>query len=179
MSAAAPSWRSFYRQALERRMAGQPAPVQELLRARLADAPDVVPEAPPAARAKAAASPLAQLNQAIRAANAARLATAPGEPAQDPDELASARRFRAAWASGRTLDQVEQAIARRPAQAGPLNSHMLVLQSLAMMRELSTDYLRHFLVHVETLQWLEQAGSGEAKAAPKAARPARRSRAAK
>lgn len=175
MSAAAPSWRSVYRQALERRMAGRPAPVQELLRAKLADSQDALPESTPAARTRPGPSPLAQMNQAIRAANAARLATAPGEPAQDPDELASARRFRAAWDSGRTLDQVEQAMARRPAQAGPLNSHMLVLQSLAMMRELSTDYLRHFLVHVETLQWLEQAGTGEGRPA----KPARRARAAK
>lgn len=175
MSTAAASWRSFYRQALERRMAGQPAAVQELLRARLAGSHDAVPEAPPAARTKRAPTPLEQLNQSIRAGNAARLATAPGEPAQDPDELTSARRFRAAWDSGRTLDQVAQAIARRPAQAGPLNSHMLVLQSLGMMRELSTDYLRHFLVHVETLQWLEQAGTGEAKPA-KAGRRARASK---
>lgn len=175
MSATGPGWRSFYRQALERRMAGHPLAVQELLRAKLAVAHDALPEAQPAARTEPAPSALAQLNQSIRAANAARLAAAPGEPAQDPDELASARRFRAAWDSGRTLDQVEQAIARRPAQAGPLNSHMLVLQSLAMMRELSTDYLRHFLVHVETLQWLEQAGTGEAKPA----KVGRRVRAAK
>jgi hypothetical protein len=180
MSEPAPAWRALYLQALERRMAGQAGPVQELLRARLPSeiaAPNA--EAAPAARAKPAPSPLAQLNQAMRAANAARLATAPGEPAPDPDELASARRFRAAWDSGRTLDQVEQAIARKPAQAGPLNSHMLVLQSLAMMRELSTDYLRHFLVHVETLQWLEQASPVEAKGAAKPAKPARRARAAK
>lgn len=180
MSGPAPAWRALYLQALERRMAVQPGAVQELLSARLpSDSAAALPEAAPAARSQPAPSPLAQLNQAIRAAHAARLATAPGEPAPDPDELASARRFRAAWDSGRTLDQVEQAIARKPAQAGPLNSHMLVLQSLAMMRELSTDYLRHFLVHVETLQWLEQASPVEAKGAAKPAKAARRARAGK
>ena len=180
MSAPAAGWRALYLRALERRMASQPGPVQELLGARLP--PDIAEATPAAAappRAMPAPSPLVQLNLAIRITQAARLATAPGEPAPDPDELASARRFRAAWDSGRTLDQVEQAIARKPAQAGPLNSHMLVLQSLSMMRELSTDYLRHFLVHVETLQWLEQASPVDAKGAAKPAKPARRPRAAK
>jgi hypothetical protein len=44
------------------------------------------------------------------------------------------------------------------------------------MRGLSTDYLRRFLVHVETLQWLEDAA---ARAPAKPAAPARRARAGK
>lgn len=180
MSEPTRAWRTFYRQALERRMAGQHAPVQALLRAKLPAGEDAsVARLAAPVRTKPAPSPLAELNRAIRAEQVARLAPAPGEPAPDPDELPSARRFRAAWDSGRTLDQVEQALARKPAQAGPLNSHMLVLQSLAMMRELSPAYLRHFLVHVETLQWLEQASPLEAKEAGKPAKPARRARAAK
>jgi hypothetical protein len=98
-------------------------------------------------------SSLASLNVAIRSAAAARAA---GD--SDPEELASARSFRRAWERERSAGQVDQALARRPANAGPLNSHALVLQSLALMRELSPDYLQHFLLHVETLQWLEQAG---------------------
>ncbi|QJW85699.1 DUF2894 domain-containing protein [Ramlibacter terrae] len=70
---------------------------------------------------------------------------------------------------------VAEAVARRPAQAGPLNSHVLVLQTLGMMRELSPDYLRRFIEHVETLQWLEQA----APPAPAAPRPARKRASAK
>lgn len=120
-------------------------------------------------------SPLAQLTADLRAASLAKLqAAAPGE-AQDAEELASVRRFRRAWEGMQLLDQVDQAVSRRPPNAGPLNSHMLVLQSLAMMRELSTDYLRRFVVSVETLQWLERARekypSGKArtaKAAPRA-----------
>ena len=109
-------------------------------------------------------SPLAQLNAYIRERVVARtLALLPGETA-DGDELPSVRRFRRAWTRVRAQDQVEQAVARRPAQPGPLNSHALVLQSLARMRELSPEYLRRFVEHVETLQWLEQAAPQTAPA---------------
>lgn len=177
--AVTPAWNALYRQALARRLAGQPEAVQALLRPRAAEpVPEPGPTGTPA-KQHGSPSPLAQLNESLRAAQAARLAPAPGEPPPDPGELASARRFRAAWDASRVLDQVDRAIARRPAQAGPLNSHMLVVQSLAMMRTLSTDYLRHFLAHVETLQWLEQASGAEAKEAGKPGKPARRARAAK
>lgn len=123
-------------------------------------------------------SPLAQLNEAIRQQRAERAgATLPGD-APEQDELASVRRFREAWNRNRTLTQVEQAAARKPAQAGPLNSHVLVLQSLHLMRELSPAYLRHFLAHVESLQWLDEARQqvprDDARPA-KAGKPARRS----
>ena len=58
---------------------------------------------------------------------------------------------------------------------------MLVLQSLALMRERSTDYLRRFLVTVETLQWLEQAREKYPRPSAKAkpAKAPRRARARK
>ena len=109
----------------------------------------------------AALSPLAQLNQSIR---------------HEPDELASVRRFRRAWSSNHIHDKVEQAVSRKPANAGPLNSHLLVLHSLAMLGELSEDYLRRFLVQVESLQWLDQASEKYSPRQAKPAKPARRSR---
>lgn len=102
-------------------------------------------------------TPLAALNAYIRGTVQARRAEAGVPDAVPPDELFAALRFRKSWESGRTLDRLEQAVARTPANAGPLNSHALVLRSLGMMGELSTDYLRRFLVQVETLQWLEKA----------------------
>jgi hypothetical protein len=74
---------------------------------------------------------------------------------------------------------VEEAIARKPANAGPLNSHVLVLQALGMMQTLSPEYLRRFLAHVEALQWLELAQGKYPRpqaAQAKAAKAARRSR---
>jgi Protein of unknown function (DUF2894) len=88
-------------------------------------------------------------------------------------EMASVRRFREAWSKNVAEDQVDQAVVRGPVNAGPLNSHMLVLHSLALMRDLSPDYLRRFLSHVDTLLWLDQVNQ---KLAPAKAKPARRSR---
>ena len=116
-------------------------------------------------------SPLAQLNAYIQQARAARAQPLqPGEVV-DEDELASMRRFRRAWGSRRALDQVAQAVARQPANPGPLNSHVLVLRTLAQMRELSPDYLQHFLAHVKGLQALERALEKAPRAAAKTAKP--------
>jgi hypothetical protein len=177
-----------YLEALSRRLPGQPEPVhrllQETLHAALAEYAERFAQAQQAAVDEAVRrpvtppgpSPLAQLNQYIRdAAPTGPVAPAPGET-QERDELASVRRFRQAWSRGRTQDQLAQAASRKPAKAGPLNSHVLVLNSLALMGELSPDYLRRFLVHVESLQWLDQTPGKYPHQPAKAARPARRSR---
>lgn len=88
-------------------------------------------------------------------------------------EMASVRRFRDTWSRIAAEDQVDQAVGRGPANAGPLNSHLLVLRSLALMRKLSPDYLRRFLSHVDTLLWLDQANQ---KHTPVKAKPTRQSR---
>lgn len=172
-------------EALALRIPGQPEPLRQLLQARfearLAEyAAHAEPAAPVAARratAREPASPLAQLMQVLREARPDP-AVAAGR-----DELASARRFREAWDAQRALEKLETALARRPAQAGPLNSHALVLQSLQLMRSASPQYLRQFVLHVETLQWLEAAdepvagsqGQGR-KAAGKGAKAAKGAR---
>jgi len=179
-------------EALARRMEGQPAAVRALLRRKLdegiaacerrvagtAAAPVAAPPRGATVPRPAAATALAALAVQLHDAGRARvLAVAPGEPAPE-HELASARRFRQAWQASRTLDQVEQALERKPAQAGPLNSHALVLHSLARMRELSPAYLRRFLEFAETLQWLEQGGGGQPpSASPKPVRKRRKGRA--
>lgn len=150
-------------EALARRLQEQPAPVRRLLQARLqaglaAFAQHTAPpaERKPPRRAKVA-NPLTQLNADLQ------------QRTGHADELRNARRFRLAWERTRSLDQVEHAVARGPAQAGPLNSHALVLRSLERLRELSPAYLRRFLAHVQTLQWLEDArgAAAPAKAAPR------------
>jgi hypothetical protein len=55
--------------------------------------------------------------------------------------------------------QVRQAIAQAPQNAGPINSHMLVLRSLGLMRDASPDYLNRFMAHVDTLLRLDESGS--------------------
>lgn len=66
--------------------------------------------------------------------------------------------------------QVTHAIAQAPQNAGPINSHMLVLRSLGLMRDISPDYLNRFMAHVDTLLCLDEAG--KAKLTPKKASPA-------
>lgn len=174
-----------YLEALSLRASQQPEPVRrvlhEKLRAAVADYAQRAAHRQPAGgegarhqRPSAAiCAPLAELNQYIRNA-AAQTTGVPGDAPRE-QELASVRRFRQAWNTGRAQEQLQQAVSRRPANAGPINSHALVLQSLGLMGELSADYLRRFLVHVESLQWLETASEqhlppagkppGEAKAA--------------
>lgn len=134
-------------EALARRLATQPDSVRALLLEKLDAAMDAlemrVPQAPgqPPARAPAR--------------RAQQLAAWP-RPAES-SEMGSVTRFRRSWANGRAQASVEAATQRKPKNAGPLNSHMLVLQLLDMMRALPGDYLRRFLTQVETLQWLETA----------------------
>jgi Protein of unknown function (DUF2894) len=97
-------------------------------------------------------------------------------PASAPSlgpEMKSLRRFRESWSRIAAEDQLDKALGRAPDNAGPLNSHVLILRALGLMRELSPDYLRRHLQHMEALLWLDQANQhhavGEAK-------PARRPR---
>ncbi|HEX5785137.1 MAG TPA: DUF2894 domain-containing protein [Burkholderiaceae bacterium] len=83
-------------------------------------------------------------------------------------ELGSVRRFGEVWAKVSAQQQVDRALDRGPENAGPLNSHRLMLRALSLMRDLSPDYLRRFLSQVDTLLWLEQT--------PPDRRPVRRTR---
>ena len=51
--------------------------------------------------------------------------------------------------------RVSKAIAKAPTNAGPINSHMLVLRALGLMRDISPDYLNRFMTHVDTLMCLQ------------------------
>lgn len=79
------------------------------------------------------------------------------EDAGSRRELKAIRSFRNTWSKLSVDRQVTQAIAQAPENAGPLNSHMLVLRSLALMRDISPDYLSRFMSYAETLLWLDQA----------------------
>lgn len=153
-------------QSLMRRLPTLPPDVAQQLevaveRTLLACERDLVPSsvrspAPSPSPAQARHAPLAALNAHLRQQHehTARAAALAGE-AVDPAELASLRRFRASWSRIAAEDQVAQAITRTPDNAGPLNSHALVLRSLALMRDISPDYLRRFLEQLDALLWLE------------------------
>lgn len=82
----------------------------------------------------------------------------PSEAGGPRCELRSLRHFRNTWSQRSAERQVAQAVERAPANAGPLNSHMLVLRSLSAMRDMSPAYLNRFVSYADTLLRLEQAG---------------------
>lgn len=175
MSRHADAVQAHYAAALARRLQAAPEAVQRVLQAKLpatitAEAEVHEPAAvPPPRRPRAAPpkplTPLGQLNQHIATAS-----QAPGMGGRP--ELRSAQAFRETWSRLCAEDEVVQAVQRGPENAGPLNSHMLVLRTLGLMRELSPDYLRRFMAHADSMLWLEQASAQLKQPAskPKAAR---------
>nr|MBL8410414.1 DUF2894 domain-containing protein [Dechloromonas sp.] len=74
-----------------------------------------------------------------------------------PDELKAMTYFRSTWSMLSIERQLAEAIERAPENAGPLNSHHLVLRALQRMRDTSPAYLQRYLSYVDALFWLEQA----------------------
>lgn len=72
------------------------------------------------------------------------------------EELPALDEFRKIWTKVRTEGQLRQSLEGVPADAGPLNSGVLVHQAITRMRELSPGYLQYFLAYVDTLSWMEQ-----------------------
>jgi len=97
---------------------------------------------------------------------------ADGWPAENP----RIQQFRKQLSRISVQKQVKQAIALAPANAGPINSHMLVLRSLGLMRDISPDYLNRFMAYVDTLLCLDEADKG--KALPKKAASAGKTKSA-
>lgn len=75
-------------------------------------------------------------------------------------ELKSLRYFRSTWVRLDLEQQLSRALAQAPENAGPLNSHHLLLQALIRMRALAPSYLENFMSYVEALIWLDQADAG-------------------
>jgi hypothetical protein len=80
----------------------------------------------------------------------------PWEKDEARAELKTIRNFRNTWSKLSVDKQVAQALEQAPKNAGPINSHMLVLRSLALMRDISPDYLNRFISYAETLLSLDQ-----------------------
>ncbi len=154
--------------ALERRAATQEGEVRRLLDERLAQLVNACAEdlgAAPAAAPRAATTPppdtrprsaLAELIGHI-----ASRAAQDSEPASDaaalavPSDTSIFADIRQVCAEVRTESQLRQALADAPADAGPLNSASLVHRALTRMRDLSPDYLEHFVAYVDALSALE------------------------
>lgn len=76
-------------------------------------------------------------------------------------ELKTLRYFRSTWSRLGVDRQLARAFAQAPENAGPLNSHFLVLQALRQLRDIAPEYLEQFMSYADALLWLEQAdGAG-------------------
>ena len=131
-----------------------------------------------AAPLASAQSPLATLlaDMAQHAPTTATAATAPTATAVKAvwrAESPRVQQFKTQLGKISVQKQVKQAIALAPQNAGPINSHMLVLRSLGLMRDASPDYLNRFITYVDTLLCLEEAGkvSAPPKRASSTAKP--------
>lgn len=94
-----------------------------------------------------------QASTAVAQTGHAGTGTGDSQPAENP----RVRQFRQQLRRISVQKQVQQAIAQAPQNAGPINPQMLVLRALALMRDLSPDYLQRFMTHVDTLLCLESA----------------------
>lgn len=154
-----------YLEALARRTQSQPAAVQRVLRPRLeaaiADYASRVDQSVslPAVTARSAPLPsaLIELNRYLHERSRDEPHDALPGDAPRASEMKSVRRFSEVWSRIAAEQQVSQAVARGPENAGPLNSHRLMLRALHLMKGLSPDYLQRFLSQMDTLLWLEQA----------------------
>lgn len=181
--------RFHYLEVLERRLATQPNAVRQRLTQRLqiavqdyaqrvAHATSSEGEAATASAthtvlASAHAAPLTRLNRYIQERTQAQAEQVDPEEGGNASDLKSVRGFCEVWTKIAADQQVVQAVHRGPDNAGPLNSHRLMLRSLTLMRSLSPDYLGRFLAQMETLLWLDQVNQQTALKDGKAKRPSR------
>ena len=104
-----------------------------------------------------------------------------GDDAARYPELPALDTFRRLWSAVRIGSQVRRSLAKTSDDAGPLNSARLVHRSLTLMRQVSPEYLQHFLAYVDTLSGLAQlqeAGAlpGQTAAPTPAGKPRARSK---
>lgn len=152
-----------YLQTLAERSSASSGQAQALLHHKLHQTIDAFQAQMQTARAhctgsSATPSPLATLLNDIAQHHPS---TPGGKPSNGHAESTRVQLFRQQLGKIRVQKQVSQAIAQAPQNAGPINSHMLVLRSLGLMRDISPDYLNRFMGYIDTLLCLDEAALGK------------------
>lgn len=170
-------------EALASRARGHEGEARRLLDARLAGliasyADDLNTWAPRAAAARMPGGDARALRSLAAALQQRMPIARPEGPSPDPASpaLDEARRL---WTRVRTESQLRATLDDLPADAGPLNSATLVRRALHLMRDVSPDYLQHFIAYADTLSSLAHLQHAFAALTPDDAdmpKPASRSR---
>lgn len=129
---------------------------EDLERSRAMQEAPAGPQARPAGARSALNGLLERLARPSAAGEAAASSRYPELPALDE--------FRRVWARLRTERQLRASLQPGPADAGPLNSRVLVHRSIELMRRASPGYLQHFVAYVDVLLSLERMHEGGAPA---------------
>ncbi|WP_449465298.1 DUF2894 domain-containing protein [Stenotrophomonas humi] len=151
--------------------------VRQRLDARLAVLADayadmVAKRAPVTSQIAASPSPLSALLQQLNAVPLQYplpLHAADTGVAQEGDSNASSDttlmpaldEFQQLWSRIRIESLLRQCLDSLPEDAGPLHSSVLTYRAMALMQDISPDYLQHFVAYVDVLTWMDQLSDGE------------------
>ncbi len=176
--------------ALARRVGNYEGPVRAQLDARLSQLVDdyagiVQRHVPVMANAAAPPSPLRQLIDLLTAEPLQyQLPLAAtddaGADAEGADSAAMPvlDEFQQLWGRIRIESLLRQCLDALPEDAGPLHSSVLTYRAMALMQDLSLEYLQHFIAYVDVLTWMEPLSGNDTapdtskrKAAPRRKKP--------
>lgn len=175
--------------ALARRAGAYDGAVRTQLEARLSQLLDdyagiVQRHVPDTAAGEDAPSPLRQLITLLTTEplqyqlplNAAGRTEAAAEDTGDGTALPVLDEFQQLWGRIRIESLLRQCLDALPEDAGPLHSSVLTYRAMALMQEISPDYLQHFIAYVDVLTWMEPLSGNDT--APEPSRSASKRKAA-
>jgi len=93
----------------------------------------------------------------VHAAAATRKVEARGPaPVVDTARLPALDEFQQLWSRIRIDSLLRQCLDALPDDAGPLHSRVLTYRAMVLMRDVSPDYLQHFIAYADVLTWMER-----------------------
>ncbi|WP_313319836.1 DUF2894 domain-containing protein [Stenotrophomonas sp.] len=82
--------------------------------------------------------------------------------------------FQQLWSRIRIDSLLRQCLDALPEDAGPLHSSVLTYRAMALMQDISPEYLQHFIGYVDVLTWMDQLAPASATGAAEGKRKAPR-----
>jgi len=83
-------------------------------------------------------------------------------PAIDTTPMPVLDEFQQLWSRIRIDSLLRQCVDSLSEDAGPLHSSVLTYRAMMLMREISPEYLQHFIAYTDVLTWMERLGGGAA-----------------